>query len=193
MIEHGFSKDSFLGGWYIDHKICDDLITLFHKNKSYHKDGMQRFENKSCVIKENKDSTDFNIHPDYMGDVVGDYRRALQSVLENYNKKFPDSARSEGYNVKENYMIQHYKPGGGYKIWHHERGELHNSSRVLVFMTYLNDVDDGGTFFKHQKLLTPAKKGLTIIWPTDWTHTHKGQISQTKEKYLITGWFNFYE
>jgi hypothetical protein len=32
-------------------------------------------------------------------------------------------------------------------------------------MTYLNDVDDGGTDFLYQKLTTPAKKGLTLIWP----------------------------
>ena len=36
-----------------------------------------------------------------------------------------------------------------------------------------------------------AEKGLTLIWPTDFTHTHSGQISKTHEKYIITGWFNF--
>ena len=43
--------------------------------------------------------------------------------------------------------------------------------------------------FKYQKLTTPAKKGLTVIWPTDFTHTHRGIISQ-HEKYIITGWFH---
>ena len=36
-------------------------------------------------------------------------------------------------------------------------------------MTYLNDVPDGGTHFKYQELTAPAKKGLTLIWPTDFT------------------------
>ena len=63
--------------------------------------------------------------------------------------------------------------------------------RVLVFQTFLNDIDDGGTEFKYQKLTTPAKKGLTLIWPTDFTHTHSGQISDTHEKYIITGWFGY--
>ena len=58
-------------------------------------------------------------------------------------------------------------------------------------MTYLNDVDDGGTEFLYQKITIPAKKGLTIVWPTQWTHTHRGQISHTKEKRIITGWYNF--
>jgi hypothetical protein len=60
-------------------------------------------------------------------------------------------------------------------------------------MTYLNDVDDGGTDFFYQKITSPAKKGLTIIWPTDWTHMHKGQVSMTKEKMIVTGWFTFDE
>ena len=61
--------------------------------------------------------------------------------------------------------------------------------RVLVFMTYLNDVPDGGTMFKYQDLIVPAKKGLTLIWPTDFTHTHRGIPSPTQEKWIATGWY----
>ena len=69
--------------------------------------------------------------------------------------------------------------------------EHSSGNRILVFMTYLNDVKDGGTEFLYQKLTTPAKKGLTLIWPTDFTHTHRGVISQTKEKYIATGWYAY--
>ena len=55
-------------------------------------------------------------------------------------------------------------------------------------MTYLNDIENGGTHFKYQNLTSPAKKGLTLIWPPDWTHTHKGQIVD-KEKFIATGWY----
>ena len=89
------------------------------------------------------------------------------------------------------YNIQYYKKGGGYKVFHCERSYPSTSKRVLVFMTYLNDVKDGGTEFKYQKVITPAKKGLTLIWPTDWTHTHRGQISLLGNKYIVTGWFEF--
>ena len=58
-------------------------------------------------------------------------------------------------------------------------------------MTYLNDVENGGTEFKFQNITTPAKKGLTLIWPAGWTHVHRGQISNKKEKYIITGWYAF--
>ena len=51
------------------------------------------------------------------------------------------------------------------------------------------NVVDGGTEFKYQKIILNAEKGNLIIWPADFTHTHKGIISNTKEKYIATGWF----
>ena len=91
----------------------------------------------------------------------------------------------------EEFHIQHYEPNEGYFNWHCERGTHQSIQRALVFMTYLNDVEDGGTEFLHQHLSTPAKKGLTLIWPAYWTHTHKGIVSKLKEKYIVTGWINF--
>ena len=60
-------------------------------------------------------------------------------------------------------------------------------------MTYLNTLDNAGTEFYYQKTTTPCEKGLTIIWPAGWTHTHKGVISNVDEKYIITGWYSFYD
>ena len=57
-------------------------------------------------------------------------------------------------------------------------------------MTYLNNVKNGGTYFKYQNLKTKAKKGLTLIWPTDFTHVHQGIISK-ETKYIVTGWYGF--
>ena len=44
--------------------------------------------------------------------------------------------------------------------------------------------------FLYQNKLINAKKGLTLIWPAYWTHTHKGQISNKNEKYIATGWYS---
>ena len=64
-------------------------------------------------------------------------------------------------------------------------------TRHLVFMTYLNSVDDGGeTEFLHQNIKVKPKKGLTLIWPADWTHTHRGVVSPSQDKYILTGWYN---
>ena len=89
--------------------------------------------------------------------------------------------------------MQHYEKGGGFKKWHTERiNSLPGSVyRHLVFMTYLNDVPDGGTEWYHQDLYIPAKKGYTVVWPADWTHFHRGRVSETSEKKIITGWLSY--
>ena len=57
-------------------------------------------------------------------------------------------------------------------------------------MLYLNTVNDkGGTEFPFQNKIFFAKKGRLIIWPAEFTHPHKGIISPTEEKYIVTGWF----
>jgi hypothetical protein len=59
-------------------------------------------------------------------------------------------------------------------------------------MTYLNDVtDQGETEFFHQQIKIKPQKGLTVIWPADWTYTHRGIPSPTQEKFIITGWLSF--
>jgi len=63
---------------------------------------------------------------------------------------------------------------------------------VLAWMTYLNDVADaGGTRFIYQDVTCEARAGRTLIWPSEFTHTHVGVVSPTQHKYIITGWFNF--
>ena len=49
----------------------------------------------------------------------------------------------------------------------------------------------GGTRFVYQDVTFEARKGRTLIWPPDFTHTHAGVVSPTQHKYIITGWLNF--
>ena len=59
-------------------------------------------------------------------------------------------------------------------------------------MTYLNDVgsDDGGTTVTHYNLEIQPKRGLTLIWPAEWTHAHKGSVLRKNSKYIMTGWMH---
>ena len=75
-----------------------------------------------------------------------------------------------------------------------ERDSLNSLHRIFAWMTYLNDVDikDGGsTFFSHYGLEIQPRKGLTLIWPAEWTHAHKGNLLKADNKYIITGWMHF--
>ena len=175
-------------------KICDDIIEYFISNKDLQEKGVSvsNVEDKNYANTHTiniKESTDITILENNISEPFVSYRILLQECLDNYIKKYEYVNLNNKFNINTPYNIQYYKPNEGFKKWHFENAD--NRDKLLVFMTYLNDCDDGGTEFKYQDLITPAKKGLTLIWPTNWTHTHKGQISKTKEKYIITGWYNF--
>jgi hypothetical protein len=182
---------NFIGGWYISPKICDMLIDYHTQSNTKH-EGKMILENKSIVDKYRKNSIDCFLNQDSL--VYIWYRNLLDDVLQKYIKLYPFCDRYSPFDVVENINIQKYSPGGGFYEWHTERDSENypSCSRHLVFMTYLNDVNDAGeTEFYHQNLKIKPEKGLTLIWPADWTFTHRGVPSMTEDKYIITGWINF--
>ena len=189
--EYKISHDSFIGSWFIPTKICDDLVTFFKKNKKLTVDGVNSYYGKNIINKEIKESKDLIIGANYFEYPFDEYRKNLQNCLYNYIMKYPEVNEYDRFNVNDDYIIQYYPPKGGYKKWHFESTNKNLSKRILVFMTYLNDVEDAGTEFKYQKLKTECKKGLTLIWPSAFTHTHKGIVNKKNEKYIITGWFTY--
>jgi len=192
--EHYFDYSSFIGGWYMPNFICDDLINFFKTHSEYTEKGKSFYENRVDVHSHIKDSIDFSIPHKAQDYPFFLYRIYLKQCLDNYTEKYKNVKEDLYYfDINTNYNIQYYPPNGGFKTWHSERMGPNVSKRVLVFMTYLNDVKDGGTDFYYQNLTSPAKKGLTLIWPSEWTHMHKGQISKTNEKYIVTGWYTFNE
>lgn len=175
--------------------VCDALISLYEQS-SNKKPGLYYSKGKVIVEKDIKDSTDltFSINNGEYYQEINDYLTELSGAIERYKEKYKFCNIFGSWKITENFNIQHYAPGGGYKIWHAERSnaKFPATTRHLVWMTYLNDVTDAGeTEFYYQKLKIQPKKGLTLIWPADWTHTHRGIVSPTQEKYIITGWFNF--
>ena len=95
--------------------------------------------------------------------------------------------------------LQRYKKGkGGYHHFHSEvfphphskdQDSLH---RVLFFMYYLNDVERGGetSFYFQGRKIRPAV-GTLLIAPAGFTHTHKGQVPLSDDKYIVTSWVLF--
>ena len=116
---------------------------------------------------------------------------ALKKCVDKYLTTHPQLFRTFyqwGPDVK--YNLQKYDPGQCYHKVHCENDGLRFSSRVLVWMIYLNTVTEGGgTYFENYDRTTDAVEGRVVLWPPYWTHCHKGVVSNTEEKYIATGWF----
>lgn len=187
------SSPHFIGSWNIQqNSLCDELISFF----AAHEEKQEPGQSAGGVNLEAKNSTDITVNPrdlelpEYKS--VKEYIDCLYACYKDYLQEFPFLASTMPRTDIGSFNIQKYLPGGHFKLPHSERTSIENSFRVLAFMTYLNDVEDGGsTTFVHQNLEIQPERGKTLIWPAEWTHAHLGNIVNSGEKYIITGWMHF--
>ena len=179
----------------MDEKIVDGLIDFYHNQEIFTTWQGETIgdDGQGLYNAEIKDSMDTAVFVGINDLRVSDFVGALNDAANRYVDKFPLAAKTTVWKVEEFFNLQYYKPGGGYHLWHCERQSSSRAStyRHLVWMTYLNDVPDGGTEWFHQDLYVPAKKCRTVTWPSDWTHHHRGRKPDTSEKIIATGWFHF--
>ena len=187
---HLNNNNNFIDGYYFSNlSICDELINLFEKSKD-----KTIGKTRDGIDKNNKDSLDLGIHINQINNnkILQEYFDEFVKCLNIYKNKYKFCNENvANWGIEQKFNIQKYKPDQAYHHWHSETSCIESGKRHLVFMTYLNDVNEGGTEFKYQKLITDAKCGLTVIWPTDFTHMHRGVISPDETKYIITGWYNY--
>ena len=183
---------TFIGSWIIEYQICDELIKYFEKNqiKQY-----QGITSKGLDL-ESKIRRDISIIPKDIvvpgNEIFETYFKALFECYEDYNIQWPFLASMVSKVEIGRFNIGKYLAGQHFKNVHSERSSLNTLHRLFAFMTYLNDVEEGGsTYFTHYNLIIKPKKGLTLIWPAEWTHAHRGNILESGSKYIITGWLNF--
>lgn len=116
----------------------------------------------------------------------------MDGALKEYCRAFPGLAgfpdAEKRLSIQDS-KIQKTLPGQGYHVWHHEHGTGRASRRLLAFSLYLNNVDEGGeTEFLYQKVRFKPVMGQLLIWPSYFTHAHRGNQPLSGEKYIVTGW-----
>lgn len=193
------SLDNFIMAWVPeegdDLSIVDRLIN-FHINDNKKKHGTTYSNGKSEIdlkVKNSIDSSlgnaDFDLQKDY-------YEGYLQQFIDRYREKYNFIDTAGRWKVCEHGNVQWYPvTDGGFHRWHCERSNGHPiiSRRLLVYMTYLNDVPEGGeTEFYYQKLKIKPVRGMTVLWGSGWEYTHRG-LPSPHEKMIATGWISYVE
>ena len=65
---------------------------------------------------------------------------------------------------------------------------------MIVVSLYLNTVKDGGeTEFLYQGIRFSPEAGTLLLFPSSWTHVHRGNPPLTENKYMINTWLEFKE
>ena len=173
----------------LDGKTCSDIIKISNSKK--HPFIYQEPTTALGIDRSKKDCSQINLHFSHSDLISNRIGVPLQKSLGKYlskNNSF-DIFKSSPL-LCDGYTLQKYNPGQGYHLMHCENsGTKFSNRRVLAWMIYLNDVTEGGqTYFPYQNKKIKPRAGDAYIWPAYFTHPHKGIVSKTQSKYIVTGW-----
>ncbi len=187
MIEHPVNlQKNHISAWYIDTPLWDEILLECEKKKIL-------FEKEESGWRGYS-----NLYLDVLSKKLHDeYKTILDKCLTEYKEHYPflKECPPIRYQSKDDrkiptFKIQKYKPGKFYSELHCENDGRY-PYRVIAFMTYLNNIEGGGTSFPHQNFEPKSEKGLTMLWPASYTHTHIGIPAPNDTKLILTGWFEW--
>ena len=185
--------NNFMAAWYIKPDVCDKLIDFYEAHPNKEKGSISKGESRGVDLSY---KNCMEVYLEVENIELQPYLSELIKVTEKYKKKYIYCDKQQAaWSFERVIKIQKYLPKEAYFSWHYERvGDSQTNKRNLVFTTYLNDVKDKGeTDFYYQKLKIQPRKGLTLIFPAEWTHTHRGLTSTKDTKYIITGWYGYFK
>ena len=186
-------QTNFIGCWNLENnKLCSEIIEFFEDNKKLQKQGITG-QGKNLKLKK---TTDITINPNDLKNpkfkILEKYIDELHKCYMDYQKQWPFLKTMLKKIDIPAFNIQKYSRGDHFAHLHSERTSLSTLHRLFAWMTYLNDVEDGGkTNFSHYGISIKPQTGKTLIWPAEWTHAHAGEILNDGKKYIITGWMHF--
>jgi hypothetical protein len=178
-------------------EFCSGLIDFFKWSKENNKtwrrteaSGNAKNDEACCLNPTNNHEINFT-----SSNLAG-YIREFNEVFwdrcyTEYRTKY-DTLNSFGAHTIFSYKLQETHPTEGYHIWHAEQDCVEHSRRIAAYIVYLNDVVEGGeTEFLYQSKRVPPSEGTLVIFPSSYTHTHRGNPPLSGTKYILTGWVEF--
>lgn len=176
-----FLLDDFIGIWdnVFQEDYCKHLINLFD-NSSF-----------SSVNRSTSDILDKQITlSSFFLAETHHMHQGIEACLNLYMKKY--CYLQEFTFHSSCVLVQKTEPkGGGYHSFHAEDLSWMGKERHLAWTVYLNDVEEGSgeTEFLYQEKKVNPVMGRVCIWPSSFTHLHRGNPTKTN-KYIATGWYS---
>ena len=186
------NQTHFIGCWNLENNnLCSEIIKFFKNNNNLQKQGITS-SGKNLNVKSR---IDISINPNDLKNskfkILKKYISELHKCYTDYQNQWPFLKTTFVELNIGRFNIGEYSPGDHFAKLHSERTSIHSLHNLFAWMTYLNDVEDGGnTSFDHYGLKIKPETGKTLIWPAEWTHAHSGEILKSGKKYIITGWIH---
>ena len=180
---------------FLDDSTCDEMVKWF-KDKESFEQVYTRIKTEGMTQEMKNDvATDINENNFYtLFDKPGKFSIAMNNVFNLYNERTNIMKYMHLDELHwDPFKIQKTSPAQGYHVWHTEQtpSDYQSAFRVLVFTTYLNDIEEGGeTEFLLQSQRVSPVKGRICIFPSFFPYVHRGNAPLKEDKYIATGWLS---
>ena len=172
--------------------LCAELVEKFEKYHKHHIQG-QTTNGYNGKVKRSTDLQFSRIpNEEHTTERLINF---TSQVSSKYLKFLNDSGIANGETFKQLFesgchvsspQIQKTTPGDFFR-WHADDKVVKNS-RLLTFIIYLNDVEEGAggtTDFLCGKSVRP-ETGKMVVFPATWTYIHRGKLLEKGVKYILT-------
>lgn len=166
-------------------KYCDHIIQIFKNNydktleRPWQK-AANSFQDTNIGLLPFLDQKTKDVFYDRMDYMVTHYMNKYRQLINEIRG---------GYEISD-FKVQQTKPSEGYHVWHSEFDPTPKySKRWGVWTLYLNDIEEGGeTEFLYQGTRVKPTTGTVCLFPSYYTHSHRGNPPLKNTKYIATGW-----
>ena len=190
-----FAQNNFMiYNWGMPVKDCQMIIEKFQQVVKYDKSQVDTFKTGR------KNFTEIDIDKYGDSDFWKEPKKKFVAMMEEYKTRFMKNLNIKDIHFPpvidmENIIIKKYMPNDEDQFKVHVdvvRSMGDSAKRFLVFILYLNDVEDGGhTMFPKPNIWVKPRAGRLLVFPPFWTHPPAGLKPLSGPKYVMMSYLHY--
>lgn len=167
---------------------CDQLISSFAQTTERH---LIRSPGWRAGLDESS-WTELDISALADNAFKGFFYKQVEDHLALYNQRLGLTLPVPPTPLISEMRIKRYRAGTGEAFQPHFDAIYEVANRYLVFLWYLNDVDEGGeTEFCDLGIKVAARTGRLLMFPPYWMYQHAGRPPISGDKYILSMYLLF--
>lgn len=172
----------------LDPALCQRMIESFETLGDHHEGNGRGFR----AGLEDSAWTELNVTRVSNAHFRAQFRAKLDQALARYNQDLHQPIALPNSPKTADLILKRYRRGGGEGFQLHFDSIYDVANRYLVFLWYLNDVNDGGaTYFPELDLRIEARRGRLLMFPPYWTFQHAGEAPRSEDKFILSTYLLF--
>ena len=112
--------------------------------------------------------------------IIEKHIQTADNTFQNYTDKI--------YELLDIALLHKYEKGEGVYSTHTDDTIREGLERRMVFLFYLNDVEEGGETIVLKTHKIKPEAGKLLVFPASWAFPHKGCVPLSNDKYVVSIW-----